>query len=143
MRRPRLIRGRSPTRSRTVQLPRRSSACSGPWPPTSAARGWLRRRPKSCSPSGLRLPRASSRSTMRLSSRLLGPVQAVAGAAEREARRMVLGAVGTAADSQIAGEVIERVLASPLVERAARQALGGPLPAVIAHDVVEYRLVER
>ena len=58
-------------------------------------------------------------------------------------RRVVLGTVGAVTGSRLAGEVVDRVLASTLVERAARQALAGPLPVAIVHDVVEYRIVER
>jgi hypothetical protein len=80
---------------------------------------------------------------LQLGHRLLGPVWSAAAVAERGTRRLMLGAVETAANSQIAGEVAERVLASSLVERATRQALAGPLPTVIVHDVIELKLVER
>ncbi len=80
---------------------------------------------------------------MNLLDRLLAPIGAARDGLERETRRVLLGAVDTVAASRVAADVVDRVLASALVERATRHALAGSLPALIVQDVVEYRLVER
>ena len=45
--------------------------------------------------------------------------------------------------SRLAGDVIERVAASPLGERAISGALEGPLVEAVARDLVRYRVADR
>ena len=46
-------------------------------------------------------------------------------------------------DSRLAGDVVERLAASPLAARAVRGALRGPLVEAVAGDVVRYRVADR
>jgi hypothetical protein len=45
--------------------------------------------------------------------------------------------------SRLAGDIVERVAASPLAGRALSGALEGPLVETVAHDLVRYRVAER
>jgi hypothetical protein len=46
-------------------------------------------------------------------------------------------------DFRLAGDVVERVAASPLAGRALRGALEGPLVETLARDLVRYRIADR
>ena len=52
-------------------------------------------------------------------------------------------ALDTVLDSRLAGDVVERVAASPLAGRALRAALEGPLVEALARDLVRYRVADR
>ena len=67
------------------------------------------------------------------------PLGSVAGLVNRG----VLGAVDVVLRSELVGEVVDRVVASPVAERVLRRALDGPLVEEIAQDVVRYSVVER
>ena len=63
--------------------------------------------------------------------------------AAKAADRATLAAVDVVLESKAAGEVVDRVGASPLVQRAVSQALAGPLVEAISRDVVRYAVLER
>jgi hypothetical protein len=56
---------------------------------------------------------------------------------------VALAALDAVLQSRVAGDVIERVAASPLGERALRGALEGPLVEAMARDLVRYRVADR
>ena len=72
---------------------------------------------------------------------------AVGAAVARPVARRVGGAASAGLDavldSRLAADVVERVIASPLVDRALRAALEGPLLDVVARDLVRYRVADR
>jgi hypothetical protein len=62
------------------------------------------------------------------------------------ARRLTGAALATLSavlDSRLAGDVVERVAASPLSGRALAGALEGPLVEAVARDMVRYRVADR
>jgi hypothetical protein len=71
----------------------------------------------------------------------------IGAAVMRPVARRVNGAavatLGAVLDSRLAGDVVERVAASPLVTRALRGALEGPLVEALARDLVRYQVADR
>jgi hypothetical protein len=68
---------------------------------------------------------------------------AVVKPAVRGAGRAADAALEGLLDSRLAGDVVERLAASPLAARAARGALQGPLVEAVAADLVRYRVADR
>jgi hypothetical protein len=61
----------------------------------------------------------------------------------RRASGAAVATVDAVLDSRVAGDLVERVAASPLAGRALRAALEGPLVEALANDLVRYRVAER
>ena len=72
-----------------------------------------------------------------------GFVRARAESAARTMGGVTLAALDAVLESRLAGDVVERVAASPLGERALRGALEGPLVEAVARDLVRYRVADR
>jgi hypothetical protein len=68
---------------------------------------------------------------------------AVAKPVVRRASGAAVATFDAVLDSRLAGDLVERVTASPLAGRALRAALEGPLVEAIARDLVRYRVAER
>jgi len=68
---------------------------------------------------------------------------AVAKPVVRRISGTALAGLDTVLESRFAGEVVDRVAASPLVERALSGALEGPLVEAVAQDLVRYRVADR
>jgi hypothetical protein len=63
--------------------------------------------------------------------------------AVRRAGRAAVATLDGLLDSRLAGDVAERLAASPLAARAVRGALQGPLVEAAAADLVRYRVADR
>jgi hypothetical protein len=65
------------------------------------------------------------------------------GSIVRRINRAAVATLDSVVDSRLAGDVVERLAASPLAARAARGALQGPLVEALAADLVRYRVADR
>jgi hypothetical protein len=63
--------------------------------------------------------------------------------AVRSINRAAVATLDGLLDSRLAGDVVERLAASPLAARAVRGALQGPLVEAVAADLVRYRVADR
>lgn len=61
----------------------------------------------------------------------------------RRASGAALATLDAVLASRLAGDLVERLAASPLAGRALSGALEGPLVEAVAHDLVRYRVAER
>jgi hypothetical protein len=61
----------------------------------------------------------------------------------RGVNRAVVGTLDGVLQSRLAGDLVERVAASPLAGRALSGALEGPLVEAVARDLVRYRVADR
>ena len=68
---------------------------------------------------------------------------AVVGPAVRRINRAAVATFDGLLDSRLAGDVVERLAASPLAGRAVNGALQGPLVDALAVDLVRYRVADR
>jgi hypothetical protein len=68
---------------------------------------------------------------------------AVMGPVARRVNGAAVATLDAVLDSRLAGDVAERVAASPLVTRALRGALEGPLVEALARDLVRYQVADR
>ena len=67
----------------------------------------------------------------------------IGGAVVRRVNGAAVATLDAVLDSRRAGDVVERVAASPLAGRALRGALEGPLVEALARDLVRYRVADR
>jgi hypothetical protein len=65
------------------------------------------------------------------------------GSIVRRTGRAALATLDGVLDSRLAGDVVERLAASPLAARAVRGALQGPVVEALAADLVRYRVADR
>jgi hypothetical protein len=61
----------------------------------------------------------------------------------RRINRVTVATLDGLLDSRLAGDVVERLGASPLAARAVHGALEGPLVEALAADLVRYRVADR
>jgi hypothetical protein len=61
----------------------------------------------------------------------------------RRAEGAAMATLDAVLDSRLAGDLAERVVASPLAGRALRGVLEGPLVEALARDLVRYRVADR
>ena len=84
------------------------------------------------------------RARMESAARMGGSIGvAVATPVARQLNGAALSTLDAVLRSQLAGDVVERLAASPLGERALSGALEGPLVEAVARDLVRYRVADR
>jgi hypothetical protein len=67
----------------------------------------------------------------------------MSGSIVRGTGRAGIATLDAVLNSRLAGDVVERLAASPLAARAVRGALQGPLVEALAGDLVRYRVADR
>jgi hypothetical protein len=73
----------------------------------------------------------------------LRPAVRIARVGGRAAESVTLGTVDLVLESRVAGEVVDRIADSALVQRGVGRALSGPLVEQIGRDLVRYAVLER